>query len=70
MQEVKNYIFEEKEFRQIEKLADDIYNTTIVLHGFCENNYYSEDLQNILPIIKFLNQNSDTLNCIFVNYKK
>lgn len=68
MEEIKSYNFSEKEFRQIEKLADDIYSTAIILKEFCENDKYSEDLQNILPVIKFLHQNSDTLNSIFIIY--
>ncbi len=70
MEKNKIYSFEKKEFRRIEKLADEIYNTAIVIKVFCENDKYSEHLQNILPVIKFLHQNSDTLNSIFINYEK
>ena len=68
MEEVKNYIFTEKEFKQTAELADEIFNTSVVLKGFCEGNPYSEDLQNISPVVKFLCQNTDILNTIFINH--
>lgn len=70
MEELKSYNFSEKEFKQITKLANDIHNTAVILKGFCENDKYSEDLQNILSVIRFLHQNSDNLNSIFITYEK
>jgi hypothetical protein len=44
MEKVQSYTFTEQEFKQIEKLTDEIYNTIVVLKGYCENNPYTEDL--------------------------
>ena len=66
MEEVKIYTLTEKEFKQAAKLADEISGTSVVLKGFCESEPYSEDLQNILPVIKFLYENTDILNGIFI----
>ena len=66
MEEVKSYTLTEQEFKHLAKLVDEIFNTSVVLKGFCESDSYSENLQNILPVIKFLYQNTDTLNSIFI----
>lgn len=66
MKEIKIYTFTEQEFKQTANLADEIFNTSVVLKGFCESDSSSENLQNILPVIKFLYQNSDILNSIFI----
>jgi len=68
MENTQSYTFTEQEFKQIEKLADYIYNTSVVLKKFCGNSPYTEDLQNILPIVGFLHNNSDILNNIFINH--
>ncbi len=70
MNELKNYSFTEHEFRQMGKLADDIYNAGIVLECFCEANIEIEEVQNLFPILKYLHKNADILNCIFINYEK
>ncbi len=70
MEELKNYSFTEQEFRKMEKLADDIYNAGIVLESFCEANIEIEEVQNIFPILKYLHNNADILNSIFINYEK
>ena len=66
MEEVKIYTLTEKEFKRTAKLADEIFNTNVVLKGFCESNSYSENSQNISPVIEFLCQKSDILNSIFI----
>ena len=63
-----DYSFTKKEFRQMEKLADYIYNIAVVLDYFCSTQREIEELYNLTPIIKDLRRLSDTLNCIFINY--
>lgn len=67
MEEIKNYIFTEQEFKQVEKLVDEIYNLGIVLNSFCKTNADIEEIQNLSPILKYLHKNTDILNCIFIN---
>lgn len=68
MEEIKDYSFTKKEFRQMEKLVDYIYNIAVVLDYFCSAQREIEELYNLTPIIKDLRRLSDTLNCIFINY--
>lgn len=68
MDETKNYRFSKKEFKQMEKLADYIYNISVVLDYFCTTQREIEELYNITPIIKDLRQKADNMNCIFINY--
>lgn len=68
MEEIKDYSFNKKEFLQMEKLADYIYNIAVVLDYFCSPLREIEELYNLTPIIKDLRRQSDTMNCIFINY--
>lgn len=68
MEEVKSYSFEEKEFKKIEKLADNIYNISVVLDYFCSTQREIEELYNLTPIVKNLREKSDVLNTIFINW--
>lgn len=68
MEEIKDYSFTKKEFKHMEKLADYIYNIAVVLDYFCSTQREIEELYNLTPIIKDLRRQSDTMNCIFINY--
>ena len=68
MEEIKDYSFNKKEFLQMEKLADYIYNIAVVLDYFCSTQREIEELYNLTTIIKYLRIQSDKLNCIFINY--
>ena len=61
MEEIKDYSFTKKEFRQMEKLADYIYNIAVVLDYFCSTQREIEELYNLTPIIKDLRRQSDTI---------
>lgn len=67
MGEIKNYCFNNKEFKKIEKLADSIYNISVVLDYFCSTQREIEELYNLTPIVKNLREKSDILNSIFIN---
>lgn len=62
------YKIKQKDFRKLEKLAERIYNTTVVLDYFCQKQQEYEELRNITPIIQNLRRNSDKLNVYFINY--
>ena len=68
MSKSKKYRIKQKDFRELEKLAERIYNTTVVLDYFCQKQQEYEELRNITPIIHNLRQDSDTLNAYFINY--
>lgn len=68
MEDFRQYPIKQKDFRELEKLAERIYNTTVVLDYFCQKQQEYEELRNITPIIHNLRQDSDTLNAYFINY--
>ncbi|MCI1272846.1 MAG: hypothetical protein LKG27_00220 [Clostridiaceae bacterium] len=68
MEEIKTYNLTEKEFKNLEKLVEKIYNTLIVLNYFCINQQELEAFYTISPIIENLKQNADILNLFFINY--
>ena len=68
MEEVKSYNLSEKEFKKLEKIAEQLFCISVVLDYFCKNQQESEDLYYITPIIKYLKQESDTINAFFINF--
>lgn len=68
MEKLKQYEIKQKDFRELEKLAERIYNTVVVIDYFCQKQQEYDELRNITPIIYNLRQDSDTLNAYFINY--
>ena len=68
MEKVIVYQIKQVDFEKLEKLAERIYNTTVVLDYFCQKQQEYEELRNITPIIKNLRRDSDKLNVYFINY--
>ncbi len=68
MEEVKSYNLSEKEFKKLEKIAEQLFCTCVVLDYFCSKQQESEDLYYITPIIKYLRQEADTINSFFINF--
>ena len=68
MSKSKKYKIKQKDFRELEKLAERIYNMVVVIDYFCQKQQEYEELRNITPIIHNLRQDSDTLNAYFINY--
>ena len=68
MEDFRQYPIKQKDFRELEKLAERIYNTVVVIDYFCKKQQEYEELRNITPIIYNLRQDSDTLNAYFINY--
>ena len=68
MEKVIVYQIKQVDFEKLEKLAERIYNTTVVLDYFCQKQQEYEELRNITPIIYNLRQDSDALNAYFINY--
>ncbi|MDD3594589.1 MAG: hypothetical protein PHX18_08185 [Candidatus Gastranaerophilales bacterium] len=63
------YNFTQDEFKQLHKLVDDIYNTSIVIDYFCSGHREIEELDNITPVVQFLRKNADILNNMFIDSK-
>ena len=68
MEKVIVYQIKQVDFEKLEKLAERIYNTTVVLDYFCQKQQEYEELRNITPIIENLRRDPDKLNVYFINY--
>ena len=58
-----------EEFKSLCKFAENIYNITIVINYFVENQPHIEELYNLTPIVRLLKNESDLLNMFFINKK-
>ena len=67
--EEAGYNITEKEFKQISKWTENIYNITVVVDYFVANQPEIEELYNLAPIIKNLRQNADLLNAFFIDHE-
>ena len=68
MSKNKKHRIKQKDFRKLEKLAERIYNTVVVIDYFCRTQQEIEELYNLTPIIENLRQDTDTVNAYFINY--
>ena len=68
MSKIKKYKIKQKDFRKLEKLAERIYNTVVVIDYFCKTQQEIEELYNLAPIIGYLRRDADTVNAYFINY--
>ena len=68
MSKSKKYKIKQKDFRKLEKLAERIYNTAVVINYFCRTQQQIEELYNLTPIVENLRRDADTVNAYFINY--
>lgn len=59
-----------KEFKQISKWAENVYNIAIIVDYFISNQTEIEECYNLAPIIKNLRDNADLLNAFFIDNEK
>ena len=57
-----------KEFKQLSKWSENIYNTAVVIDYFCSSQKEYEELYNLSPVIKNLRRDADQVNAFFINY--
>lgn len=70
MKEVNGYNISEKEFKQINKWAEDVYNIAVVVDYFVGNQPEIEECYNLAPVIRNLWNNADILNAFFIDHEK
>lgn len=58
------------EFERLSELAENIYNTLVVIDYFVTKQHGIEELCNLTPIIKNLHKEADLLNAIFIEQEK
>lgn len=61
----ERFIIKRKDFKKLEKYAENIYNTAVVIDYFCVTQQEIEELYNLTPIIKNLRAKADFFACIF-----
>ena len=59
-----------KEFKQISKLAENVYNIAVIVDYFVSNQPEIEECYNLTPVMKNLRQNADLLNAFFIDNEK
>ena len=55
------------DYEKLKNLSADIYNIASLLTEFCSREEYNEKIANILPVLKYLHNKADKLNCMFIN---
>lgn len=68
MKDFESYKFTQKEYKKLAKLVDYIYNLTVILDYFCSNQKEIEELNYLIPLMKYLKRLADELNCICMEY--
>lgn len=64
------YNITNKEFKQISKWAENIYNIAAIVDYFVSNQAEIEECYNLAPVIKNLRDNADFLNAFFIDNEK
>ena len=60
----------EKEFKQLAKWSENIYNTAVVIDYFVANQPEIEECYNLAPVVKHLRNDADILNAFFIDHEK
>jgi len=60
----------QKEFKQLSKWSENIYNTVVVIDYFIANQPEIEECYNLAPVVKHLRRDADLLNAFFINQEK
>ena len=59
-----------KEFKQLSKWAEEVYNIAVVVDYFCETQPDKEECYNLAPVIRHLRNDADMLNAFFIDHEK
>ena len=59
-----------KEFKQLSKWAEEVYNIAVVIDYFCETQPDKEECYNLAPVVKYLHHEADLLNAFFIDHEK
>lgn len=64
----KRFFIKRKDFKKLERYAENIYNTAVVINYFCSTQKEYEELYNLAPVVKSLLRDADQINAFFINY--
>lgn len=59
-----------KEFKQLSKWSENIYNTAVVIDYFVVNQPEIEECYNLALVVKHLRNDADVLNAFFIDHEK
>ena len=68
--EESGYNITNKEFKQLSKWAEEVYNIAVVIDYFCETQPDKEECYNLAPVVKYLHHEADLLNAFFIDHEK
>ena len=68
--EKAGYNITNKEFKQLSKWAENIYNTAVVIDYFVANQPEIEECYNLASVVKHLRNDADVLNAFFIDHEK
>ena len=60
----------QKEFKQLSKWSENIYNTVVVIDYFVANKSEIEECYNLAAVVKHLRNDADMLNAFFIDHEK
>lgn len=60
----------QKEFKQLSKWAENVYNTIVVIDYFVASQPEIEECYNLAPVVNHLKNNADLLNAFFIGHKE
>ena len=64
--EEAGYNITNKEFKQINKWAENVYNIAVIVDYFVSNHPEIEECYNLAPVVKNLKDNADLLNAFLL----
>ena len=70
MKKADGYNISKKDFIQLSKCSENIYNTAVVIDCFVANQPEIEECYNLAPVIKHLRNDADVLNAFFIDHEK
>ena len=68
--EETGYNITNKEFKQISKWAENVYNIAVIIDYFVANQPEIEECYNLAPVIKHLRNDADVLNVFLIDHEK
>lgn len=62
------YTIKPKDFKMLERMADNVYNTAVVVDHYCKTQLEIEELYHLAPVVRNLRKDADQIAAFFINY--
>lgn len=60
----------QKEFKQLSKWTENVYNTVVIIDYFVTNQPEIEECYNLAPVVMHLRYDADLLNAFFIDQEE